>query len=185
MVVLEIRLGSPRECGNALAQYGIDFDQIPIKVDGSRLKLENHSKFLKLQYHVEGMLKDRRSLEEIRHVHGMELPLRRDILLGRPRIYHQHEGNSIMRKLVEELLDFYNKDVSQRQQCIRMVLKVLQKNGARFLEKDTGGWWRPVKTSLAEEKIATAFRTLRSIRRKRLLEHEEEQDEEEGGRESD
>jgi len=151
---IRIHSGSSQECFYSLSQYGIPSDNIPLKSDGRYLKRENHIKWIKRRKKVDPLL----SGQELQPL-GLELPNRRDVLMGRSHICHQHPGNIAMRRLVQELHHLYVQNYEKRTEYVEMVVSTIEGNRGRFLEKNDDGWWTTVTAKVAENKVGAAFRT--------------------------
>ena len=90
------------------------------------------------------------------------IPSRNDVLLGRGKGSHMHEGNVWFRRLVKERQKLYDTASTPEKTRIadEIVRMVKESRGGLFLKKK-GTAWVEVSDSVARLKVSHAFRALR------------------------
>lgn len=101
-------------------------------------------------------------------VHGVSLPGRSDILVGKGKPIQQHAGNILMRSLVAKHLEEYQR-LAKGTKIIacQKVLALVRESSGRFLRKDEEGWWVEIPDQIALEKIGKAFKTAQASAQRR------------------
>ena len=157
-------VGSHTECQYVLASFGIPADILPIDAEGRFLRpwIEQYIAHRKS---IEGGLINSSQVHDL--CERIQYPSPADVLLGRGRPFQL--WNRHLAKLIEEHGDAYHNDDRMGKAALATsIVKVIQSNGGRFLQRssDENGWV-VVSESVAREKVLNGFRTIRKMQRLR------------------
>jgi hypothetical protein len=120
---------------------------------GGGLKVSNHLKWVSRRQRKDSDL----FLKGF--FHGIDMPRRDDILLGRGKTVQGHPGNLYMRNLVESHLDISKKAfMGEKNILAPQVVAVMKRCRCRFLKKNKDGWWMEVPDSEAIVRVLRTFR---------------------------
>ena len=94
-----------------------------------------------------------------------------DVLCGRDKVSHAHEGNKRFRKIIEKHREDYqtaqNREKKTSITC--KIIQVVQGNGGRFLKKnDSTEKWEVVTEVYAKEKVSHALRSAKDPNRPKV-----------------
>ncbi|KAG7338204.1 hypothetical protein IV203_025116 [Nitzschia inconspicua] len=116
------------------------------------------------------------------------VPSRNDVLFGRGKRFQNHVGNQRFRTLIEDCLPSYDKaSKEQKTKIAQEIVGIVHQARGRFLKDDGAGWAQVTDIHLLRQKVAHAFRGLRSQKQmhasqaaKAAVRHQQQQQEEEG-----
>ena len=136
--------------------FGVPVAHLPINYQGE-LKTLNHTKWIARRKYKEIQLQSLGNFE------GIDLPTRKDVILRRGRVFHDHPGNQRMRQLIDSLQSEYAKaPVKEKPQIAMRIVTSIRSEGGRFLERDKAdGWWLVVDDKEACKRVGKAIRTMR------------------------
>ncbi|KAL3904854.1 MAG: hypothetical protein SGILL_009908 [Bacillariaceae sp.] len=96
-------------------------------------------------------------------VAGVCVPSRNDVLFGRGKRYQNHVGNQRFRKLIDDCLPTYdNASKEQKTKIAQEIVGIVHQARGRFLKDDGAGWVQVTDLHMLRQKVAHAFRGLRS-----------------------
>jgi hypothetical protein len=96
-------------------------------------------------------------------VAGVCIPSRNDVLFGRGKRYQNHVGNQRFRMLIDDCLLTYDKaGKEQKTKIAQEIVGIVHQARGRFLKDDGAGWAQVTDIHLLRQKVAHAFRGLRS-----------------------
>lgn len=155
-VRIRTHLGSHSECQYKLMSFGIPITNFPMSLNG-KLNTTNHKKWL------ERRIKKERFLTFNPHAEGTDLPLSKDVLLGRGVPYVNHPGNKHLHELVGSSYDEYNKSIFEsKTRMAEEIVVLIQNYGGRFLKRDEeSDMWVEVSNLEARNKVSHSFRRKR------------------------
>lgn len=167
----KLHFGAPIECIYTLMGFGIPQHAIPINMHGE-IKRKPHVERLKTRKHQEDWINSGRLKldsaedpvpgDDPRSVIGV--PTLRDVLLGRGKPIHTHDGNSELQRLVDEAVPEYEqlKKLGKTQLSQKIVRQIKEDYQGRFLKPDTlTGIWLVVDDETARLKVSHLFRARR------------------------
>ncbi len=131
--------------------FGVPVEHFPVTYEGE-LKTSNHLKWL-----ARRKLKEK-DIQSLGKFEGVDLPCTYDILLGRGKSIQNHSGNILMRNLIWHYIPIY-RSATKKGKVVWTVLHATKATGARFLERQTNGWWVEVSDEVARAKVSMSFRT--------------------------
>jgi hypothetical protein len=94
-----------------------------------------------------------------------------DVLCGRDKISHSHDGNKNFRKVIESHReDYQNAETRDKKtQITCRIIATVQGKGGRFLKLDEAtGLWEEVSDQYAREKVSHALRSAKDPHRPRV-----------------
>eukprot|EP00934_Nitzschia_sp_Nitz4_P003948 Nitzschia sp. Nitz4//scaffold90_size81538//688//2245//NITZ4_005309-RA/size81538-processed-gene-0.29-mRNA-1//1//CDS//3329559981//3938//frame0 len=161
----KIHCGAPMECIYGLLGYGIPDQFLPVSMLGE-VKKKQHTEFLKARKFKEEQ--DRRrgknNIDGTSQEECILLPANTDVLLGRGKPIHSHQGNRALHRLVDEAIPEYETCRKSKKTTISQALvqQVKDEFGGRFLKQDPdfGVWW-VVDDETARLKVSHLFRARR------------------------
>lgn len=159
---LRVHFGTAIECLYALQTFGIQSHHIPIYANTGNYKVQNHTRWLKLQ-----QMKDD-AFEKNESFAGIECPTHNDVVFGRGWVKVRHPGNAVFRDMIETQLEKYTNTRSKRDKTLMTwsIVSELKESGARFLREDKSGWWMEVSNEEARRKVSIGFRDIRKAKTK-------------------
>jgi hypothetical protein len=84
-------------------------------------------------------------------------------LFGRGKRLQNHQGNGRFRMLIDDCLDSYDKaSREQKTKIAQEIVGIVHHAGARFLKDDGARWAQVTNIHVLRQKVAHAFRGLRS-----------------------
>jgi hypothetical protein len=135
-----------------LLTFGIPVDVLPVAYDGA-LKVSNHLKWVSRR-----QTKDS-DLCLMGFFHGIDMPRRDDVLLGRGKTIQEHPGNVYMRSLVDSYLDISKKAFTGEKNVLApQIVAAMKRCRCRFLKKKKDGWWVEVSDNEAIVRVLRTFR---------------------------
>jgi hypothetical protein len=135
-----------------LLTFGIPVDVLPVAYDGG-LKVSNHLKWISRRQTNDSDL----FLKGF--FHGIDLPRRDDVLLGRGKTIQEHPGNLHMRSLVESHFDRSKKALMGEKNILApQIVATMKRCRCRFLKKKKDGWWVEVSEKEAIVRVLRTFR---------------------------
>ena len=119
------------------------------------------------------LLKQRKELESLRrqsgafgiHLESICMPSPFDVISGRGKSLIGHQGNRILRNLVQEHIDSYEEADRQDKKMVSSNVVDLIKKKGRFLKEQSHGWME-IDEVAARLKVSHAFRDFRASSRK-------------------
>jgi hypothetical protein len=136
-----------------LLTFGIPVDVLPVAYDGG-LKVSNH-----LEWVSRRQTKDS-DLFLKGFFHGIDLPRRHDLLLGRGKTIQEHPGNLHMRSLVDSHFDRSKKaSTGEKNILAGQIVAIMKRCRCRFLKKKKDGWWVEVPDNEAIVRVLRTFKT--------------------------
>lgn len=153
-------IGTHTECRYSLMTFGVPVKVLPITYQGE-LKTVSHMKWIAKHRIKDDALKRTGNLFGFDRI---DLPGRCDVILRRGRVFHDHPGNVRMRNLIDESQnDYANARMKEKASiAMRIVNTIRCKDGGRFLERDTDGWWIQVMDKEACKRVSKAIRSMRT-----------------------
>jgi hypothetical protein len=137
---------------------------LPVAYDGG-LKVSNHLKWISRRQTKDSDLCFKGFF------HGIELPGRDDVLLGRGKAIQEHPGNICMRSLVDSHLDISKKAFTGEKNILAaQVVAAMKRCRCRFLKKKKDGWWVEVPDNEAIVRVLRTFRAVQTAFSKPILE---------------
>jgi hypothetical protein len=115
-----------------------------------------------------GMQQAKKKKSKFKHsafssVAGVCVPSRNDVLFGRGKRYQNHIGNQRFRKLIDDCLSTYDKaSKEQKTKIAQEIVGIVHQARGRFLKDDGAGWVQVTDLHTLRQKVAHAFRGLRS-----------------------
>jgi hypothetical protein len=165
-VRLRIHEQNHMETQYELMTFGIPVDALPVNNQGE-VKKSHQSKWMERR-----RIKDI-SIHQTGCFHGIDLPGRDDVVLRRGIKFHEHPGNFRMRLLVESNQEVYKMaPVREKAPIGDKIVQEIKKEGGRFLELDSDGWWVEVSDKEATKRVCKSIRSARStkaVQRKQKL----------------
>ena len=141
--------------------YGIPINNFPVTFSGEVKTLE-HNKWISRRKARDTQITLGLPFE------GTDLPGLQDILLGRGKVVNAHKANILLRGLVDLHRDEYDKaPIGEKKVIAEKIVRVIQKEGGRFLKQSSDTWWRVAEDADAIKKVSSVFRTERSLARRR------------------
>lgn len=139
-----------------IMSYGISPDIIPIN-QNYKLKTKNHLEYLAMRMRAEEILAQQPAI--VRPEQLIDLPSRKDVLLGKGRPIQFSSGNQGLSAIVDGYLDQYHMQSSKLEKTAlaASIVQMVQANGVRFLSKESG-IWMAVSDEVAREKVSHMFR---------------------------
>ncbi len=148
--------GTHTEVRYGLMTFGVPVDILPISYQGE-IKTSSHTKWLARRRYKEDRLQATGFFE------GIDLPSRKDVILRRGRVFHDHPGNVRMRQMIDISQDEYTQaPVKQKTQIATRIVSEIKLDGGRFLESDAQGWWVNVDDKEACKRVSKAIRSMRT-----------------------
>jgi hypothetical protein len=139
-----------------LLTFGIPVDVLPVACDGG-LKVSNHLKWVSRRQTKDSDL----FLKGF--FHGIHMPRRDDVLLGRGKTIQEHPGNVRMRSLVYSHLDISKKTFTgEKNSLAAQIVAAMKRCRCRFLKKKKDGWWVEVPDNEAIVRVLKTFRTVQT-----------------------
>ena len=149
-------IGSHTECQYKLMTFGLPVNHFPVTYEGE-LKTAGHLKWLARRQIRE------EALQSVGTFRGIDIPGSKDALFGRGKTIQDHNGNVLMRSLIEEYMPEYRRAAKKEKGKVAWkVVMATKALGGRFLKRDSTGWWVEVTDEIAREKISMTYRTSRS-----------------------
>ena len=168
---------SQAEIQDYLKRFGIAPEHMPSSSNDTTA----YTALLTQRKELESMRLADRSLANKSHFESVCLPSPFDVISGRGRSLMSHQGNRVLRNLVEEHMDTYQKASRQDKKEVSSEVVSLIKSKGRFLKEHIHGWVE-IDEVAARLKVSHAFRDLRSSSKKgsdentKAVKHEEELD---------
>lgn len=158
LTVLSLLAGSFSEWVTELMSFGIPHDVIP-STPSFKIKTKNHNEYLAMRMRAEEIMATTPGMTRDKLV---DLPTRRDVLLGKGRPIQFSSGNQALTMIVEGYLDQYHKQCNKAEKTAlaNEIIRTVQSNGVRFLSKDNGVWME-VSHEVARDKISHMFRHMK------------------------
>ena len=155
VVVVVVVAGSIYQCQEAIKEYGIPSNFLPITNTGN-IKVQNHHRWLAFRQAKES------SIERGIDFNGIECPSVKDVLTGKGPLVSSNPANVAYRKIMEtRFLEHRDALTAERKTMIsREIVDELIQDGGRFLIKQKS-WWTNSDRETAREKVSVAFRDMR------------------------
>jgi len=150
-----LHFGSIYECQEAIKEYGIPSNFLPITNTGN-IKIQNHLRWLAFRQAKES------SIERGIDFNGIECPSVKDVLTGKGPLVSSNPANVANRKIMERrFLEHRDALTAERKTLIsREIVDELIRDGGKFLIKQKN-WWTSCDRETAREKVSVAFRDMR------------------------
>ena len=140
---------------------GIVPDQMPTSSDDTTA----YAALLTQRKELESQRRSDRSLTNERQPESVCMPGPFDVISGRGRSLMSHQGNKVLRNLVEEHLGAYQEASRQDKKVVSsQVVKLIKKKG-RFLKEHLHGWVE-IDEVASRLKVSHAFRDFRASSKK-------------------
>ena len=155
VVVVVVVAGSIYQCQEAIKEYGIPSNFLPITNTGN-IKVQNHHRWLAFRQAKES------SIERGIDFNGIECPSVKDVLTGKGPLVSSNPANVAYRKIMEtRFLEHRDALTAERKTMIsREIVDELIQDGGKFLIKQKS-WWTNSDRETAREKVSVAFRDMR------------------------
>ena len=161
--------GSVQEGVYSLMTYGIPTQDIPVGNSGDVVKTKYHSSWLKRRRTKEFWESQHRGESgndgEEQEFPGIEIPSRKDVLLGRGRPINGHAGNRTLHETIKSFRNEYDtaKGKGTKTSIAQKIVDLVHQSGGRFLKRDDelDGWWVEVTNDVALDKVCHGFRAKR------------------------
>eukprot|EP00980_Cylindrotheca_fusiformis_P018412 scaffold6052_cov118-Cylindrotheca_fusiformis.AAC.25 len=151
--------GTHIECRYKLMSFGIPVEEFPFTANGD-VQLANHIEWMGRRRKKEEYLRKHPPIEG-----AVDLPSNYDVLWGKGKQIYRHPGNRLLRELVENYDDEYNrlwKDGKSR--LADQIVSVVHGFSGRFMKLDRkSGVWVEVSDLVAREKVTHRFRRNREV----------------------
>lgn len=145
--------GAMAEIKKRLLSFGIPVDRFPLTTDGS-IRQKNQTKWIAKRRYKERTVDGNVGWRDSR----IDIPLPKDVLLGKGKPIQKHFGNNLLGFMVEkELTEHMKSTPSQKAHISWKIVNEVKASSGRFLSKDEYGWWIEVDDSEAREKVANTF----------------------------
>ena len=153
----------------SLMTYGIPTHDIPLGNNGDVVKTKYHTNWLKRRrtkelWQKEQLEKGAKAGEE-KEFPGIEIPSRKDVLLGRGRPINEHAGNRSLHETIKSFRNEYDtaKGKGTKSTIAQRIVDLVHQSGGRFLKRNDqlDGWWEEVTNEVALDKVCHGFRAKR------------------------
>ena len=145
-----------------LKMFGVAPDLMPTSSDDTTA----YAALLTQRKELESQRRSDRSLTNERQPESVCMPGPFDVISGRGRSLMSHQGNKVLRNLVEEHLGAYQEASRQDKKVVSSQVVELIKKKGRFLKEHLHGWVE-IDDVAARLKVSHAFRDLRASSSKR------------------
>lgn len=150
-----VHKGTYHDWNTTLMSFGIPHDVIPF-TQSHKVKTKNHLDYLAMRARAEEILASPAGLTKDQLI---DLPSRKDVLLGKGRPIQFSSGNQGLITIVDGYLDQYHTQSTKLEKTAlaTQIVRMLQASGVRFLSKEQGIWME-VPNDMARDKVSHMFR---------------------------
>ncbi|CAJ1947893.1 unnamed protein product [Cylindrotheca closterium] len=158
---IRVHYGDHSKCHRQLLTFGIPREGIPLN-DKMEALLEAHEQWFESRKEQELIMV---ATNEARAQSPFSIQVRpEDVLFGRGRGVHEHQGNVKLRYLIASHQDAYNKaPITERTEIALGIVGQIKKRGGRFLKNEAEDWIE-ASTKESRAKITMAFRSKRKTK---------------------
>lgn len=139
--------------------FGIPVNDFPF-LEKREVKKSNHLKWIERRKRKEEYLKTNTVPKN-----AVDIPSRKDVILGRGTPFNCHPGNKRLHEMVADHYDEYDSEMRVgKTKLAERILKMIHGYGGKFLKLDDEcGMWKEVSLLDARNKVAHGFRRRREF----------------------